>query len=107
MNAKRKLSGVMVFASVFAGSLLGAGITLITAPGSVRDLRGKVRVTVDILKESVNEHLEDAALRLIESSSVLKTRAKMKFGNAKSGKLSLLVDTALDGIQSIKNTLKK
>jgi len=117
MNAKKKLSGVVVFGSVFFGSLLGAGITLITSPGSGRDLTGKVKVTVDIIKESVSEHLDNAALRLIESGSVLRIRTKMKLdkmkldgvklGNVKSGKLSFLVDSALEGIQTIKNTLKK
>jgi hypothetical protein len=112
MNAKKKLSGVLVFGSVFFGSLLGAGITLITSPGSGRDFKGKVKVTVDILKESVSEHLDNAAIRLIEQSSVLKARTKMKFGemklgDVKSGKLNLLVDLARQRFKGIKSTLKK
>lgn len=96
-----------MFASVFVGSLLGAGITLITSPGSGRDLKGKVRVTIEIIKESVNEHLDNAALMLIENGSVLMTRTKIKLADAKTGKFSFLLGSAKERIQNIKNTLKK
>ncbi|MCI4626013.1 MAG: YtxH domain-containing protein [Candidatus Magnetoovum sp. WYHC-5] len=69
MNPKQKLSGAIVFASVFFGSFLGAGITLLTSPKSARDLKNKVAGAVDILKENLTEKMDNVTVRVIENST--------------------------------------
>lgn len=69
MNPKQKLSSAIVFASVFFGSFLGAGISILTSPKTVRALKDRIGGAVGILKESVNERLDNVTVRVIENST--------------------------------------
>jgi hypothetical protein len=82
INPKQKLASAIVFASVFLGSFMGAAITIITTPKTAaKELKDKLGDTAEVLKENMTEHLDSAAIRLIENSTHLLTKAKMTIGN--------------------------
>ncbi|MBF0343373.1 MAG: hypothetical protein HQL06_03995 [Nitrospirae bacterium] len=97
MNPKQKISGLIVFASVFVGSFLGAGITVITTPKeAAKGLQKKIKTTAEALKENVNEQLDSATVRLIENSTKLITKTKTTFTG-----VSTLLETLKDGFGSM------
>lgn len=77
MNPKQKLSGAIVFASVFLGSFLGAGITLLTNPKSGRDLAYKVKDAADLIKENIGDQVDNTTIRVIENSTRILAKSKM------------------------------
>ncbi|KJU86409.1 secreted protein [Candidatus Magnetobacterium bavaricum] len=83
MNPKQKISGMIVFTSVFVGSFLGAGITVITAPKeAAKGLGKKLKDTAEALKENFNDQLDHATVRLIESSTKVFAKTKSTLGGA-------------------------
>ncbi|MBF0518492.1 MAG: hypothetical protein HQK92_02070 [Nitrospirae bacterium] len=82
INPKQKLASAIVFASVFLGSFMGAAVTVITTPKAAAEgLRDKLGGTAEALKENVTEHLDSVAIKLIENSTHLLTKAKMTIDN--------------------------
>ncbi|KJR43347.1 secreted protein [Candidatus Magnetoovum chiemensis] len=100
MNPKAKLSGAIVFASVFMGSFLGAGIALISSPaGSIKDFRNKLKGTaiIDSLDELIalsksnpqSDILAEGIKNLTASSEELnETLASSGSRDASNGSLS-------------------
>jgi gas vesicle protein len=85
INPKQKLSGAIVFASVFVGSFMGAAVTLVTAPKSVVEgLHDKFKDTVEVLEENVSEHADAATIMLIENATKVFARAKINIAKAVS-----------------------
>ncbi|MBF0608462.1 MAG: hypothetical protein HQL61_13045 [Magnetococcales bacterium] len=98
MNPKQKISGMIVFTSVFVGSFLGAGITVITAPKeAAKGLSKKLKGTAEVLKESFNDQLDHATVRLIENSTKIlaKTKSTLTNTNTVFGILKDGVDSLL------------
>jgi hypothetical protein len=75
---KKRISKTMVFLSVFAGTILGSAIAFITESASVKNANGQIKLTVKRMKEDINDQLHIATARLIESSSLMKARARTK-----------------------------
>ena len=84
MSVRKNLSSVVVFSSVFLGSIISEGINIITTPNSIKDLFKKMQGTIDVVRESIKEKTDDATILLIESSTVAITRTKMKMENLSS-----------------------
>ncbi|MEO5359939.1 MAG: hypothetical protein H7843_05765 [Nitrospirota bacterium] len=85
INPKQKLSGAIVFASVFLGSFMGAAITLVTSPKSVVDgLHGKLKGTIDVLEESVSEQVDTATIMVIENTTKVFAMTKTSIAKATS-----------------------
>ncbi|MBF0538562.1 MAG: YtxH domain-containing protein [Nitrospirae bacterium] len=98
MNPKQKLSGLIVFTSVFVGSFLGAGITIITAPkDAAKDLGKKLKDTAEALKENFNDRLDNATVMVIENSTKIlaKTKSTMDSASTMFSVLKDSVDTLL------------
>lgn len=92
INPKQKLSGAIVFASVFLGSFMGAAITLVTTPKSVLEgLHGKVKDTINVLEENVNDQVDTATIMVIENTTKLFAKTKNSMAKATS-----IVDTVKD-----------
>lgn len=77
MSIRKNLSSVVVFSSVFIGSIIGEGINIITAPNSIRDLFRKLNGNFDVVRETVKEKVDDATIMLIETSALAITKTKM------------------------------
>ena len=97
MNPKQKIAGSIIFASVFFGSLMGAGISLITSPKSVvKNLKNKVLGTSDVLREGINDQLDNATVIFIENTTQILTKAKTKLGG-----LNATFSSIKDNISSV------
>ncbi|QWR77406.1 hypothetical protein [Candidatus Magnetomonas plexicatena] len=82
INPKQKLASAIVFASVFLGSFMGAAVTIITTPKAAAEgLKDKLGDTAEAFKENMTEHLDSVAIRLIENSTHILTKAKMTLGS--------------------------
>ncbi len=75
---KKKLSNAIVFASVFAGTIIGAGIAFITASTPGKKMSEKVRGTAKKIKENVNDQIQSSSVKILENSSLLENMAKTK-----------------------------
>ncbi|MBF0456873.1 MAG: hypothetical protein HQK99_03150 [Nitrospirae bacterium] len=92
INPKQKLSGAIVFASVFLGSFMGAAITLVTTPKAVLGgLHGKVKDTINVLEENVSDQVDTATIMVIENTTRLVAKTKNSMAKASS-----IVDTVKD-----------
>ncbi|MBF0472610.1 MAG: hypothetical protein HQK91_06900 [Nitrospirae bacterium] len=78
MSLRKNLSSIVVFSSVFLGSIIGEGINIITTPNSIRDLFRKLNGNFDVVRETVKEKTDDATIMLIEKSTVAITKTKMR-----------------------------
>lgn len=78
MNVKKKLSNIIVFASVFAGTIIGAGIAFITASAPGKKVSEKLRDTAQKIKEDVNDQIQSSSVKIIENSAHLEKMAKTK-----------------------------
>ncbi|MBF0338415.1 MAG: hypothetical protein HQL05_11350 [Nitrospirae bacterium] len=97
MNPKQKISGMIVFTSVFVGSFLGAGITVITAPkDAVIGLGKKLKDTAGALKENFNDQLDHATVRLIESSTKVLAKTKSTLGST-----NMVYSVLKDGVDTL------
>ncbi|MCG6551378.1 MAG: hypothetical protein L7F77_03555 [Candidatus Magnetominusculus sp. LBB02] len=95
INPKHKLSGAIVFASVFVGSFMGAAITLVTSPKTiVGGLQDKLKGTIDVFEENMGDHVDTATIMVIENTTkvIAKTRNSLSKATSMFG---LLKDTFL------------
>ncbi len=83
-NPKKLLSSALVFASVFMGSIMGAGITMLSSPTSGKEFRKKIKGTFSVLKSSVDEQFDTASLIVIENSAQVITKTKIRVGDFNS-----------------------
>lgn len=84
MGIKKRTSSLVVFASVFAGSILGAGITLIASPQSRENTKSMVKGSIDSIRDQVNESLIHTTARLVETGAVLKTKTSQNIESVNS-----------------------
>ncbi len=99
MEPKKTLSSAVVFTSVFFGSIIGAGITLIAAPKAILDLKGKISGTFEVIKEDIDDYMDHATLRLLEQSTVVIAKTKAKLNS-----LNLLKKSITDKISNSKKS---
>ncbi len=64
MNPARRLSSAFIFVSVFFGSIMGAGISMLSAPTSGKELRNKIKDISNMLKENIQKIINNSTRRL-------------------------------------------
>ncbi len=79
ITPKKRLSSVFIFLSVFFGSIMGAGITMLSSPKTGKDLKSKIKGTTDILKENVNKKIDTTRGRLFGNSTNIGDKARTTF----------------------------
>jgi hypothetical protein len=76
MPIKKELSKSVVFASVFAGTLISEGISLVTISDPGKKLAEKVGHTIKDLQTDIQEQIHIITARLIEESALINLRFK-------------------------------
>ncbi len=77
MNPKKRVSSIFIFISVFFGSIMGAGITMLSTPKSGKDLRKKIVGTTTIVKEEINYKIKNTTRNLSKSSGFPNLKEKL------------------------------
>jgi len=87
MSIKKEMAKSVVFASVFAGTLISEGISFVTIAEPSKKAAEKVKHTVKNMKADIQERFHLATARIIEESALIN-------GRIKSGDLAVLVQAA-------------
>lgn len=89
MSAGKKFSNSIVYTSVFFGSILGAGISLVARPDSRSELRDVALDSVREASRSVIDTLRHGRTRTAEIVTLSRTRAALKLERLDSMAVSL------------------
>lgn len=94
MGVKKEIGNVIVFVSVFAGTLIGAGISFITGSTPGKKPGDKVSNTIQKIKKSAGDSIQTTTVKLIEKSAQLENKLKTEVDD-----ISSLVKTARKGFK--------
>ncbi len=78
MTIKKEISRTIVFASVFVGTLISEGISLVTIAEPGRRLGDKISQTVGNVGMDIQDRFHLTAARVIEESALINERIKRK-----------------------------
>jgi len=76
MSLKKKISKTVVFVSVFAGTLISEGISLVTISEPGKKAAEKIRSTVKNMQTEIHEQFHIATAKIIEESSLINSQMK-------------------------------
>ncbi len=76
MPIKKELSRSVLFVSVFAGTLISEGISLVTISEPGKRLTEKVNHVVKNMQANIGEHFHIATAKIIEESALMNSKIK-------------------------------
>lgn len=76
MTLKKSVTKVIVFVSVFAGTIIGAGISFLTAGSPRNKVKENMDGSVKRVQEDLNEQIQTVTVKLIETTTLLEAKAK-------------------------------
>ena len=83
MSIKRNISNSIIFASVFVGTIVGAGISFITSSSSSKRVRERLKDAAGRLESDVKDQLQAVSVKVVEGSSRLEGVAREKIDEIK------------------------